>query len=35
MADRLAALGGRLEIQSAPGPGTTIAAHLPIPAAGA
>jgi signal transduction histidine kinase len=35
MADRLAALGGRLEIRSAPGQGTTIAAHLPIPAAGA
>jgi signal transduction histidine kinase len=33
MADRLAALGGRLEIQSAPGRGTIIAAHLPIPAA--
>jgi hypothetical protein len=25
----------RLEIRSAPGQGTTIAAHLPIPAAGA
>jgi signal transduction histidine kinase len=35
MADRLAALGGRLEIRSAPGQGTTIAARLPIPAAGA
>jgi signal transduction histidine kinase len=35
MADRLAALGGRLEIRSAPSQGTTIAAHLPIPAAGA
>ena len=30
MADRLAALGGRLEIQSAPGNGTTIAGHLAI-----
>ena len=35
MADRLAALGGGLEVRSAPGQGTTIAAHLPIPAAGA
>jgi signal transduction histidine kinase len=33
MADRLAALGGRLEIHSAPGQGTTITGHLPIPAA--
>jgi signal transduction histidine kinase len=32
MADRLAALGGRLEIRSAPGQGTTITAHLPVPA---
>jgi signal transduction histidine kinase len=31
MADRLAALGGRLEIRSAPGEGTTIAAQLPVP----
>jgi signal transduction histidine kinase len=31
MADRLAALGGRLEIRSAPGQGTTIAAQLPVP----
>src|SRR5215831_14095228 len=30
MADRLAALGGRLEIRSAPGQGTTIAAQLPV-----
>src|SRR5215472_5510084 len=30
MADRLAALGGQLEVTSAPGQGTTIAAHLPI-----
>jgi signal transduction histidine kinase len=29
MADRLAALGGRLEIHSAPGHGTTITAKLP------
>jgi signal transduction histidine kinase len=29
MADRLAALGGRLEIQSAPSHGTTITGHLP------
>jgi len=31
MADRLAALGGQLKVRSAPGQGTTIAAHLPIP----
>jgi signal transduction histidine kinase len=30
MADRLAALGGRLEVRSAPGQGTTITGHLPI-----
>jgi signal transduction histidine kinase len=30
MADRLAALGGRLEIRSAPSQGTTITGHLPI-----
>jgi signal transduction histidine kinase len=29
MADRLAALGGTLEIRSAPGQGTTITGHLP------
>jgi signal transduction histidine kinase len=29
MADRLAALGGRLEIRSAPSRGTTITACLP------
>jgi signal transduction histidine kinase len=33
MADRLAALSGRLEIRSAPGQGTIITGHLPIPAA--
>ncbi|HEX7266525.1 MAG TPA: histidine kinase [Streptosporangiaceae bacterium] len=33
MADRLAALGGRLEVRSAPRHGTTITAHLPVPAA--
>src|SRR5215471_3895796 len=32
MADRLAALGGRLEIRSAPGQGTTTTGHLPVPA---
>ena len=32
MADRLAALGGRLEARSAPGHGTTITGHLPVPA---
>jgi signal transduction histidine kinase len=31
MADRLAALGGRFEVRSAPGQGTTITGHLPIP----
>jgi signal transduction histidine kinase len=34
MADRLAALGGRLEVRSAPGQGTTITASLPVPPAG-
>ncbi len=29
MADRLAALGGRLEVRSAPTHGTTITGHLP------
>jgi signal transduction histidine kinase len=29
MSDRLAALGGRLDVQSAPGQGTTITGHLP------
>jgi signal transduction histidine kinase len=29
MADRLAALGGRLEVRSAPGEGTTVTAQLP------
>jgi signal transduction histidine kinase len=32
MADRLAALGGRLEVLSAPHQGTTITAQLPLPA---
>jgi signal transduction histidine kinase len=32
MADRLAALGGRLEVRSAPSRGTTITARLPVPA---
>jgi two-component system, NarL family, sensor kinase len=30
MADRLAALGGRLQIRSTPGQGTTITAQLPV-----
>jgi signal transduction histidine kinase len=30
MADRLAALGGRLKVRSAPGQGTTITGHLPV-----
>jgi signal transduction histidine kinase len=33
MADRLAALGGRLEVRSAPGQGTAITGHLPVAAA--
>ena len=33
MSDRLAALGGRLEVRSAPSQGTTITGHLPIPSA--
>ena len=33
MADRLAALGGRLEVRSAPGHGTTVTARLPVPPA--
>jgi signal transduction histidine kinase len=32
MADRLAALGGQLEIRSTPGQGTTLTAHLPVQA---
>jgi signal transduction histidine kinase len=34
MADRLAALGGKLAVRSAPGQGTTVTGQLPIPAAG-
>jgi signal transduction histidine kinase len=34
MADRLAALGGRLEVSSALSQGTTITARLPVPSAG-
>jgi signal transduction histidine kinase len=30
MADRLAALGGRLEVRSAPNRGTTITGQLPV-----
>jgi signal transduction histidine kinase len=33
MADRLAALGGQLEVRSALSQGTTITAHLPLPVA--
>ena len=33
MADRLAAVGGSLEIRSAPGQGTTVAGHVPVTAA--
>ena len=32
MADRLAALGGRLEVRSAPGTGTTVTGELPVAA---
>jgi len=34
MADRLAALGGQLDVRSAPGRGTTITGHLPVPVTG-
>jgi signal transduction histidine kinase len=30
MADRLAAVGGSLEIRSTPGRGTTVAGHVPV-----
>jgi signal transduction histidine kinase len=33
MADRLAALGGELDVRSAPGSGTTVTGRLPFPAA--
>ena len=32
MADRLAALDGRMEVASVPSKGTTITAYLPLPA---
>jgi len=32
MADRLAALGGELDVRSAPGSGTTVTGRLPFPA---
>jgi signal transduction histidine kinase len=35
MADRLAALGGELDIRSAPGGGTTVTGRLPFPSASA
>ena len=31
MADRLSALGGRLEVRSVPSQGTTITGQLPVP----
>jgi signal transduction histidine kinase len=31
MADRLAALGGTLDVDSAPGAGTTVTGRLPVP----
>lgn len=34
MADRLAALGGALEVHSAPGEGTTVSGHLPVASSG-
>jgi signal transduction histidine kinase len=34
LADRIEALGGRLEIDSAPGAGTRVSAHLPLPTPG-
>ncbi|HZB78404.1 MAG TPA: ATP-binding protein, partial [Actinomycetota bacterium] len=33
MADRLAAVGGSLEVRSAPGRGTTVAGRVPVTAA--
>src|SRR5206468_12007709 len=33
MSDRLAAIGGSLEVRSAPGSGTTLAGRLSVPAA--
>jgi signal transduction histidine kinase len=33
MSDRLAALGGTLEVRSAPSAGTTVTGHLPLPCA--
>jgi signal transduction histidine kinase len=33
IADRLAALGGALDVRSAPGAGTTIAGSIPLPSA--
>ena len=34
IADRLAALGGKLDIRSAEGAGTTVTGHLPVVAEG-
>jgi signal transduction histidine kinase len=34
MADRLEAIGGRLEVRSAPGAGTIVAGSVPVGAAG-
>ena len=34
MADRLAALGGSIEIASAPGAGTTVTGTVPVPVQG-
>jgi signal transduction histidine kinase len=32
MSDRLAALGGHVEIESAPGQGTRVRGRIPVPA---
>jgi signal transduction histidine kinase len=34
MQDRMAALGGRLEVKSTVGSGTNVSGHIPLPEAG-